>query len=148
MSRYHALADHLKRLKGAAWEASFEEIETVLGGKLPQSAFRYPAWWANQTGSGHSQTAGWRSVGWRTAKLDLERKRVRFEKEADRAPSAPADDDKLFFEARKWTGIEDRTTLVREALQALIAREASARLARLGGTMPDYSAPPRERLDL
>jgi hypothetical protein len=145
MSRYNALADYLKRRKGSAWDASFEEIESILGGKLPQSAFRYPAWWANQTGPGHSQTAGWRSVGWRTAKLDLERRRVRFEKEIDTASITAADNDRLFAEARSWTGIDDQSALVREALRALIAREASARLARLGGTMPDYTAPPRER---
>ena len=32
---------------------------------------------------------------------------------------------------------------MREALRALIAREAGRRLARLGGTMPDFKAPPR-----
>ena len=65
MSRYEPLAQFLAAKKGDSWEASFEDIEKQLGGPLPQSAYKYPAWWANQTGPGHSQTRGWRSVGWR-----------------------------------------------------------------------------------
>ena len=144
MSRYQPLAEFLAAKKSDRWEASFEDIERELGFPLPQSAYRYPAWWANQRGGGHSQTAGWRSVGWRTAALDLSRKRVRFERESG-AARADAGASGLFGRARSLTGIEDRQALIDEALKALIAREAGARLARLGATMPDYRAPPRER---
>lgn len=147
MSRYHALAEYLKRLDEPVWEAGFEEIEKLLGAELPKSAYRYPAWWANQSGAGHSQTSGWKSVGWKTAKLDLASRRVRFEREsADlRSAQPPAIDDQLFEEARKLTGIDDRVALVREGLRALIARKAAERLARLGGSMPDFAPAPRER---
>lgn len=47
--------------------------------------------------------------------------------------------------ARRYTGIEEKSAIVREALKALIEREASRRLARLGGSEPDLSAPPRRR---
>jgi hypothetical protein len=144
MSRYRALADYLKGRGASIWEASFEDVEKVIGAPLPRSAYRYPAWWANQTGVGHSQTEGWKSVGWRTARVDITGKRVRFERE-DAAPSGAANDDQLFQEARRLTGIKDNSSLVREALRALVAREAAARLARIGGTMPDYEAPPRQR---
>lgn len=147
MSRYQPLADFLAARKGDRWEASFAEVEARLGFPLPHSAHRYPAWWANQSGGGHSQTQGWRSVGWRTAALDLAAKRVRFEREEpsrDDAPSS-ADADRLLARAGDLTGIRDRQSLVEEALRALIAREAAVRLARLGGSMPDYRAPQRER---
>ncbi|MHC1728916.1 MAG: type II toxin-antitoxin system VapB family antitoxin [Syntrophobacteraceae bacterium] len=36
--------------------------------------------------------------------------------------------------AAELTGIKDNTTLIRLGLEALIARESSGRLARLGGT--------------
>ena len=47
--------------------------------------------------------------------------------------------------AHELSGIRDREELINVALRVLIAREAGLRLARLGGTMPDLKAPPRER---
>jgi len=54
-------------------------------------------------------------------------------------------DDDLLADAEEYTGIKEKSALIREALKALIAREASHRLALLGGTMPDVVAPPRKR---
>lgn len=54
-------------------------------------------------------------------------------------------DDALLERARKITGITEKTALIHAGLQALIAREAARRLAALGGTMPNASAPPRRR---
>lgn len=55
-------------------------------------------------------------------------------------------DDELVKTAQEYTGVTERTALLREALKALIHREASRRLAALGGTMPDLKAPPRRRV--
>lgn len=54
-------------------------------------------------------------------------------------------DDELVAQAQEYTGIKERSTLVRVALEALVQREASRRLARLGGIAPDLKAPPRRR---
>jgi Arc/MetJ family transcription regulator len=54
-------------------------------------------------------------------------------------------DDQLLEDARKLTGIEERTALLQEALRALIARESARRLARLGGTEPRVRAASRRR---
>lgn len=54
-------------------------------------------------------------------------------------------DDQLLKDAKEYSGIEETSALVREALKGLVAREAGRRLARLGGTMPDIVAPPRRR---
>jgi len=43
------------------------------------------------------------------------------------------------------TGIESRTELINAALDSLIAREASKRLALLGGSEPKAKAAPRRR---
>jgi Arc/MetJ family transcription regulator len=43
-------------------------------------------------------------------------------------------DDELMARARKLTGITEKTALVREGLEALIARESARRLAALGGS--------------
>ncbi len=55
-------------------------------------------------------------------------------------------DDALLDRARKLSGLSERSTLLREALQALIQRESARRLARLGGTQPRLRASPRRRL--
>jgi Arc/MetJ family transcription regulator len=54
-------------------------------------------------------------------------------------------DDDLLERAEKLTGIQERPALLREALKALIAREAALRLARLGGSDPGAAAAPRYR---
>jgi Arc/MetJ family transcription regulator len=45
-------------------------------------------------------------------------------------------DDELLKRAQDYTGLSERTALLREALKALIEREAARSLAALGGTMP------------
>ena len=54
-------------------------------------------------------------------------------------------DDELFAKAQKYRGLKEKSALVREALKALVEREAARRLARLGGTQSDAKAPPRRR---
>ena len=54
-------------------------------------------------------------------------------------------DDELVQMAQEYTGVTERTALLREALKALIHIEASRRLAALGGTMPDLKDIPRRR---
>ena len=54
-------------------------------------------------------------------------------------------DQKLLDRARELTGIREKTALVRAGLEALIAREAGKRLAKLGGTQPAISNIPRRR---
>lgn len=43
-------------------------------------------------------------------------------------------DDEIMKKASRLTGIKEKTALVRLGLEALIARESSKRLARLGAT--------------
>jgi Arc/MetJ family transcription regulator len=54
-------------------------------------------------------------------------------------------DDELFAKAQEYTGLREKSALVREALKALVEHEAARRLARLGGTQPDAKASPRRR---
>jgi Arc/MetJ family transcription regulator len=54
-------------------------------------------------------------------------------------------DDALVAEAAALTGLTEKSALVREALKALIEREAARRLARLGGADPAATAPGRRR---
>jgi Arc/MetJ family transcription regulator len=54
-------------------------------------------------------------------------------------------DEKMLEKASHLTGISEKTALVRLGLEALIARESSRRLARLGGTEKELKAIPRRR---
>src|SRR5947207_14348855 len=54
-------------------------------------------------------------------------------------------DDELLQEAQAYTGLREKSALVREALKALVEREIARRLARLGGSEPDLIAPGRRR---
>ncbi len=54
-------------------------------------------------------------------------------------------DDDLIAQARAYTGIEEKSAIVHEALKALVQREAARRLARLGGSDPHAKAAPRRR---
>ena len=57
-------------------------------------------------------------------------------------------DDDLLDRAQALTGVYEKSALVREALRALIERESSRRMARLGGSEPGFALPPRRRLDV
>jgi Arc/MetJ family transcription regulator len=49
------------------------------------------------------------------------------------------------MKAVSYTGLQEKSALVREALKALIEREAARRLADLGGTEPGARYIPRRR---
>jgi Arc/MetJ family transcription regulator len=55
-------------------------------------------------------------------------------------------DDELVAKAQQYTGIREKSALVREALKRLVEREAARRLARLGGSQPDLKPIPRRRM--
>jgi Arc/MetJ family transcription regulator len=54
-------------------------------------------------------------------------------------------DDELVRKAQEYTGVKGKTALVREALTALVQREAARRLAAIGGSVPDFPDIPRRR---
>ena len=55
-------------------------------------------------------------------------------------------DDELMKAARKLTGIEEKTALLRAGLKALIEQESARRLAKLGGSEPQLSNVSRRRV--
>jgi hypothetical protein len=157
MGKYEPLTQHLASLESDSWDASFPEIEKVLGFELPFSAYNYPAWWSNQE-KGHSQTRGWRDAGWETCNLDLSDKRVRFLKFGEKGMSAThgktrvggqnkldPETEKLLAAAHELTGIADRNELIAFALRQLVHTEAAKGLAALGGSDRQAKAPERRR---
>lgn len=56
-------------------------------------------------------------------------------------------DDALLTRAQDLSGLQERSALLREALNALIQRESARRLARLGGSEPQLQEIARRRED-
>jgi Arc/MetJ family transcription regulator len=54
-------------------------------------------------------------------------------------------DDELLAKAQAFTGLKEKSALVREALKALIERESGRRLALLGGSEPALQPVPRRQ---
>lgn len=52
-------------------------------------------------------------------------------------------DDSLVTKAQALCGLQERSALLREALNALIQRESARRLAKLGGSEPQLHDVPR-----
>ena len=149
MTIYEPLAKHLMSRPDTVWEASFSEMERILGRKLPNSAYDHPSWWGNRKDGNHGHANAWREAGWQTRQVDLSRKMVRFERvRMERFAAAerdPAPLDELWRKAADISGISNREVLERDVLKTYIRRAAAKRLIALGGTMPDFEAAPRER---
>jgi hypothetical protein len=158
MGKYEPLARYLKTCPEDSWNATFAQVEEKLGFALPRSAREHRAWWSNQRDGNHSQTAGWQAAGWETRDVDLRRGIVRFERAGGRGRQNPSTSQSppsgqpagapgpdLWRQASDLSGIEDREKLVEAALAALIRQETARYFARIGGSMPDFEAPPRER---
>ena len=76
--KYRALAEYIYE----SWEKrivlSYEELEDVLGFKLPESAHKLPhSYWANT--DYHPYAKSWLKLGYK-AKVDVENKKVTFER--------------------------------------------------------------------
>ena len=83
--KYSPLFHHLTDLDCSDWHASFREIETILGFRLPPSARMYRSWWSNPNlTDGYSHAFAWRAAGWKTRNVNLEEERLVLSKqEAD-----------------------------------------------------------------
>ena len=57
-------------------------------------------------------------------------------------------DDELLAKAQALTNVQEKSSLVKEALKALIERESAKRLASLGGSEPQLVAAPRRQTTL
>jgi Arc/MetJ family transcription regulator len=54
-------------------------------------------------------------------------------------------DDELLATAKSYAKLDETSAIIREALTTYVQLEAARRLARLGGTEPQFQAPPRRR---
>lgn len=64
-NKYDPLKEYLKKYQ---INLSFQMIEKIIGEKLPSSAYKFRAWWAN---GGHLQANAWLDAGWKVCKVNL-----------------------------------------------------------------------------
>lgn len=57
-------------------------------------------------------------------------------------------DDAQLARAQFYTGLTEKSALIREAFKALIERESARRLAQLGGSQPHLKDVPRRRSEV
>ena len=93
MGKYQPLEQFLRRHRPRRWRASFREIETLLGFKLPKSALTYPAWWSNDD-TGHSHARAWLDAGWRTEEVDIADRKLTFARVTTAEAARPATRDR------------------------------------------------------
>jgi hypothetical protein len=79
MTKYEPLTTHLRSLppQNAHYPMTFNEIERILGERLPNSAYRHRAWWSNNP-SNSVMTAAWLKAGFESSAVDMEGRKLIF----------------------------------------------------------------------
>lgn len=77
--KYTPLEQFLAALPASQQEVtlSFAQIERILNDKLPPSAHKYLAWWANQAKGSHVEAQAWLNAGWLVESFNLREQWVR-----------------------------------------------------------------------
>lgn len=77
--KYIALTAYLEKSGKDAMKMSFAEIEKIIGFRLSNSAYLYPAQWSNS--ESHSLAFGWLNAGYLTRQVDIPKQMVEFVRE-------------------------------------------------------------------
>lgn len=75
--KYQPLTAFLRRQSTDVKAMSFEDVERVIGQKLPDSARRHRAWWSNNP-QNSVMTQAWLDAGFESEQVDMTRRRVVF----------------------------------------------------------------------
>ncbi|MBA3864174.1 MAG: hypothetical protein C0517_09550 [Erythrobacter sp.] len=78
MSKFDGLTDFLAESIVDRVVLTFEEVNALVNGDLPESAFKHRPWWANRTEGRGSQNLAWQSIGWETRDVDMDLDEVTF----------------------------------------------------------------------
>jgi len=78
MAKYDPLRDELRKRGQPRVTMTFAEIDQLVPGGLPNSAYQYQAWWANERETRHVQSLAWCEAGYRVDRCDLAARTVTF----------------------------------------------------------------------
>jgi hypothetical protein len=56
---------------GESVRFTFEDIEKIIGDRLPPSARKHRPWWGNESSPQRVQAVSWMAVGWKVETVDL-----------------------------------------------------------------------------
>ena len=81
MSVYDPLRAKLDTIREQTVRLTFSEIEDLLGRPLPASAYKFSAWWGNESSrkTGHTQSTAWLLAGFE-ARVSLKHRAVEFKR--------------------------------------------------------------------
>ena len=76
--KYTPLEKYLSDLPVSTGEVTltFTQIENILAGKLPSSAYEDRRWWEHETEGNHIHKRAWANAGWKVKRLDVNAKWV------------------------------------------------------------------------
>jgi hypothetical protein len=80
MGKYEPLTEFLQNQRASEVRMSFEQIERVIGDKLPPVAQRHRAWWSNSP-SNNVMTKAWLEAGFRSEQVDMSARKLVFRRE-------------------------------------------------------------------
>lgn len=104
MSKYEPLGRFLRAQRSELIAVKFEDIERIVGFKLPVKSQSYPAWWSNSP-TNNVMTKVWLDAGFRTEHVDVEGRRLVFRrirplKDAETVASSPVSNEAARSETR------------------------------------------------
>ncbi|WP_425426665.1 DUF7662 domain-containing protein [Acuticoccus yangtzensis] len=88
MSKYVSIQHYLEKRPQDRVPMTFDEIEEVLGFRLPASAHRHRAWWSNNS-SNSVMTDCWMKAGFKTSDVDMEKRKLVFRRSKPLPPAEP-----------------------------------------------------------
>ncbi|WP_428029741.1 DUF7662 domain-containing protein [Ancylobacter sp.] len=88
MSKYSALTTFLSSRTQPRISMSFEDIERIVGTRLPPSAFNHRAWWSNNP-TNSVMTRAWLSAGFRSEEVDMTGRKLVFARHLPNASPGP-----------------------------------------------------------
>jgi len=96
MSKYSPLAEFLHAQKRDEVPLTFAEIERIIGGRLPASHL-YRSWWSNNSFNS-VMTKAWLGAGFRSADVDIKKRRLVFRRIKPEAPPGFSDAGDVNFD--------------------------------------------------
>jgi hypothetical protein len=79
MGKYEPLGKFLRQQGSELVAMKFEDIERIVGLKLPESSRQHRAWWSNNPNN-NVMTKVWLDAGFQTEQVDIEGRRLVFRK--------------------------------------------------------------------
>ena len=79
--KYMSLYDHLVQMRERGltyWQASFGEVESIIGSPLPDSARRWRIFWSNLR-QPRRASAAWHYAGWKTSNVNMRTETLLFQ---------------------------------------------------------------------